>query len=1527
MKNCTYTVNNTTNNITYDSYAALWNALTDITQWADFDDILYSKTLRQEEQFNKLIALKQEYKPKANASNINGEPDFDNSILSFLDSPDCAINGQRLIVPLSDADYIKAMTQKIMADTSHPRTEQESRAMAEHILLQWRNVIKQDAMLLHQMYTDKVIAQPDKDAADFIDNHKAKIAGTRFNEPLLTQLFEGLRNNFYKREKGKYSDSKVVSNITLSAKINDTAREVVGHVDHLFIGQDGTLHLYLFKTTSELPIHWADIKRTKYKYQLAFLKRMLAYNGIYVNNIDLNIVPVQIIYSNDFKNIDGIKVLNVERYSSRYNSPEYAMAKYDKRVGQMISDHTVPNVISNKVIDKANETNELIFPELNFKREGYLGQSARMWIARAPSIDPTGTEPLVISEDSEGYVVTINGVEHRITSRKERNKNQEIFELVQKHASEFEDYKSYTTQRIKDALRNGFKKGFLSFEGIKRFEAPSRRLSLVFHKYFSEYEEGDEDPVTHVKEKIYDWEMVEDVIDSNVIVFKNKKSGEYDFVVLSAFDINARNTFCKGNHILGSYVGNTDQRRSELSNDWGNIEAIRAMSLINEIIPSLKDAKLGTLHVVSALGENYFRSFNIGQLSRDHYQKILGVVNKENSGVNIANHFIEAEFNNPIDLLMQEYLRATEGQPEYVVNRLAQYGFSELDTTQSKYQQIQTLQHIIQQIFNLSSDLQNPEEFQRALESTTGFKNQLAKLLDLTTKAYSYATGQTVTTMTNLQPLDTHFFTALTVPDPNIQIVVRNLQITHDNIAGEFLKEYDRSMFANYYKQIGYSDAQNFIIGNQASQFKNLYELDVHTGKKTMNFKNPYDYSNDLTSHERELLKQVLYKLTWINTNGNFKFKDWKDPGIAQYVKEHPEYLWVPLLRASQATTVQSKDAVLAKLKNSFKRLRNATERFDEFVNGMTPEERQLFGGDDQNFYKMRLRNPFELSMPGNDMNEVIKSRANLLKKYGPEFFETNVENILVEVLVKHITTTQFNKLITGTKAFLLQLQLTGDFGGNMEVVQKERKWLEDYLKVNTFHVAIMSEQEKKVIGVINPIKHVVTHMLVGGNLVGMVRDTLEGIQQNFLRSVTKLNTDLKPSNVTKAYKMVMVEAMYDRKLAMLLSKLCLKYRISNTDVGRIGERAKTGRTGILNYTNTLYTTLRCPDFANRMTLFVARCLQDGSWDSFSLDKDDNLVYDWKKDARYSIYAQGLKSNPNYKESAARYLSAVRQHNIDHPENPISPDEGLPEPYSNEQVLYIRNLGDNIYGSYDKGKKAMYEHTSYGMVFGMFTSWFNGIINNYFMKAQKNGAFGLLEEQEVDDQGRPLFFDKDYNITTEDTGIKVLKHVPMIVQGIFPTIGTLSKMYVRGNGSPTERIQMLREYLNANAHEKANIHQFLYNLLFWLISSLLIKLANEWYTGYKKNEMKENSLIANLFVEILTKGAVRSAEQYKGPINILQFIGENMNSPTYSQPVQLGKDVLQAMTLDSNAAKRILYDSSGIFRSSRDSWNALLAKE
>jgi len=146
-----------------------------------------------------------------------------------------------------------------------------------------------------------------------------------------------------------------------------------------------------------------------------------------------------------------------------------------------------------------------------------------------------------------------------------------------------------------------------------------------------------------------------------------------------------------------------------------------------------------------------------------------------------------------------------------------------------------------------------------------------------------------------------------------------------------------------------------------------------------------------------------------------------------------------------------------------------------------------------------------------------------------------------------------------------------------------------------------------------------------------------------------------------------------------------------------------------------MYSTLRGPDFLNRMTLFVAKCMHDGSWEAFSLDQNGNLKYDWTKDERFKAFKYGAKGSKEYLKARALYFSQVKKYNEDHLDAPINMTDNLPEPYSKREINAIRALGDNIYGSYDTSKKAMAEHRAYGFLFGSFSTWMNGIVNNYFM--------------------------------------------------------------------------------------------------------------------------------------------------------------------------------------------------------------------
>lgn len=1501
---------------TFNSYSELLNYLYEYfgkdennNKLRDISDIVYSKTLKQDTVIDKLERISKTREMKSPSSLIDGEPTIDGAIniLQFLDMPQCNIQRNPLVTPYNVDDYRANSIEDLQKEGY---SEKEATKMVDQEIANWE-YIKEDAKFIHGLADSTNIWI--KDEAEYLEKIKDKLPDRM--KDVAISLRDQFKNTWAK-EKGSVSNAKSKQGVNIISKVKGFDQDLLGHIDWLFVGEDGTLHLNLIKVSTQNSKDWVAVKRQKYKYQLAFLSQMLAYNGFDVKNIELNIIPVKLIYGNNGRVLKAY-VQSTEHFSTRSSDPEYAMHKYKRAAKYFIQDNFIPDHVSSEPITRALEVSRAIFPTVNLRSNG-IGQSAQEWIKFAPVEDPTNIEPLIIkrvNERDHAYEVTLNGKVYNIKSSKEKERNPEILKLVTDHLNKLEDEKGYSTQRVKEAIKNSYDKGFMTFSTTAGLKGNSIQLESVLRKYIMDYTENEK-----TGERTYKWKLLDNLLDANCLLFLNTETNTLDIVTLSTFDVRAKAILRHGtNNILGCYRRNSES--INLESDYGNIETVRTMELLNEVIPHLGDnIKLGTIGILSSTNGAPYRCYNIGEFNKKYFNNIITVVNQENPNLHIQNNFSKnnTSFVDPVEEILDEFLNITNNKSESYTKEYNQLGFEELKSANNLTSKLQALENILLRIQNSGwASYADPRNLEAALnQSNEGLSKNMAKLYQLVSKAYLQLRNETPSNVNSFNDIQANFFTAPTVNDENLRIIVNNLQLTHDTVAEEFLKEYEKTIpniFKSFYDQNKYSQAQNMLIGNQASQFSNV----IDNENSYFSFKNPYDPYNDLKPHEREMLKKVLFQIDKINRNGNSQFSSPTDSKIPNYIKAHPEYLFIPMERASNATKRQTKEGILSGMRNFTRAIMKASTAFDEFVEGITPEEREIMGKDSDSFYRMHLKNPFSLTMPSSNrsLHDVERTRLNMLSKYGKGFFETNVENILIDFLAKHISTTQYNKLLVASKALMLELHLTGNYNGNREVVEKEIKWIQDYLKVNVFQTSIMSPTEKKIVGVISPIKHIVTHMLLGGNLISAVRDSMEGAEQNFIRSVIKLNTDITPKEVSSAYAYVFTHSSSNAMAQNLLSKLCLKYRISNTDVGRISERAKSNRTGILNWENIMYSTLRGPDFLNRMTLFVAKCIHDGVWDSFSLDKDGNLKYDWTKDKRFKALNEAPQNSPEYKKAKSLYFSRINEYNEEHPDNPIEmPDEGLPvlpEPYSRRSINAIRALGDNIYGSYDKGKKAMAEHRSYGFLFGSFSTWMNGIINNYFLPTQRNGVSQLQQKQEVDEQGRKLFFTDTMEITTEDTGIPVLKNVPIQIQGIFPTIGELAAI------CQDEGFKAAYSYLKGNPMIKANVLKLGSDALFSALFALLFgAILNPAYKDYKKN-MKDNPVLQNLLAEILYKGSSRAYSQFNGPINIIEFFGENMNPPYYTAPVQVIKDAWTGLIGDKSW-KYLLFDNTGLTRTFKD---------
>ena len=1479
-------------------------------------DIVYSKDPYKDSIITRIGEVKYDYIMTTSrvASTYDDELGGDGSILSyqeFIEDPACLIDGVPLVRPYNKEEFRKREIDSLVHDKGYTE-EAATKEVDTH--LENMDQFKKDSVVFHKIIDGFGVISTKTKPSDYVRAVSEVVDGTPFEGK--TSMLEGIKSqmeNFvnqyiYHTQVGPV----IIGNVGLKAKIEALGKELVGHIDYLSVDSSGTLHVYNFKASQQTMNNWSKDKWKKYNYGMAFLKQMLAYNGIPVKNIELNIVPVHMTYSED-GDLEKVTIGAPQNISVN-RTGDYMLGQYDKHARHFIPSNVSIPKVSIETFDKADELFQNTFPILNMRSEG-IHRSAIELIKHAPEAGEA--EPLVIREvnDEKGrWEVIIGGKSYRPKSNKNKNINQEILDIVVENLNEIEDDTLQTVHTLKEAIR---KMNQVTEHGVyvpesdiidklKGLSSSRGFIKTMLDVYFNDIEWGPADPRTGKRSMTYRWKLRDELLDYNIILMENKETGQLDIISLSSFDCNAEIPFGKGRHtLLGAFK--TDVQTNTLRGDYGNAEVIRAIILLNQILPTMdmENIKLGRVKVLSHNGNS--RNYAIGDITKNYLPEIIDTVSKE-SDIEFPNNFRnlkKEQFIDPLDAVLYEFALLTQAKGEGQMMEYSPDKFqalADLVGSDEDYKKTVVLKELLNSLY-LKLPTKKFDEIARYANGQMGHGNEqkLCRLYRVISDAYHHYTGERLNYEMELTDVYRHMSTTNHIPNQNIRIVTDNLAATYNSIATEVEQYHAKNMrgfIMEFLKAKGYGLAQNATLGNEASLFDNMFERDEQNNK-TLRFKNPWT-DGSLKPEEAKFLKQALYQFYLIRNKGTdvHGFGSYDSPAIPKFISESAggfKYLWCPLMRASNSTRVmQNLDANTWKgrAKRVWNVIKNPEQYYDEQVERLTEQERNLIRqGLEADKEKLGyVHNMFDI---GDEMDRA-GTRQEFIDAQGVDFFETNIENILVEYLSKQVECTKLKDFMIGTRSLLFQLTLMGEESGNSEIMEREIKYIRDFLKVNVFNTTIKSETGRVLTGALAGVRSQVTLMNLGGNMISFFRDVFQGFEENFMRTVTKLNTDIDAKTLSEAYAYVVTHGMTNTMNINLLSKLQTRYRLSNIDLAST-ESLKVGRGGITNYRNWAYATLRRPDFLNRMTLFVARCMKDGCWEGWEI-QDDILIYNWKKDKRFKALVDGTpKDSAEYKQAKALYMSKAREWNAEHPEqqidlNPETAETFLPAPYSDKEILAVKEVADNIYGAYDKSLKSMGEHTTLMWFFGMYTTWMNGIWNNYFMKPGKYSANRSNVEQQTDEAGNPLFLDEDGGVTTVDTGMPLYHNVPTIVQGIAYTLRDI--YYITKDGG----LQAMKDYISANPTVRASLAKLLSDMLVTLLLFSIFKFAlDPAYKDYKK-AMKDNPVIANLATEILYKAGGRSYDSFRGPLNFKDWLGDNTASPMYEVNLKVMQDGLKVVT-------------------------------
>lgn len=1546
MKDCNYTlVGKRQYNHSYDELIKILKRSPQLAY-----DILYSKDYnRQTRVVDKLSELKEQGKRKFRkefsdrVDVINGCAEINASgytTQSFIDSGLYVDQYGKQIMPVLQVDdYIERM--KSLYEQKGLTKDQ----VDQHISIlknSWKR-IAEDGRDLHKIILkqgkETSYSQTEDNTKGTSFEHLSDVIHDQVYDDIFSQVYLG--NGKESRELGDDSSPVILKNLNLSAKLIGRDDTITGHIDYIVVKPNGSVEVFNIKSSHESPAFWDQAKKEKYRNEFALLSRILQYNGINTNDIRFNIIPVTFKYDDQFQNINNITVNRAECYS--HNKGAFVMQESMKLAQRFIASNAETITINDSSIDTVNKQLSAVFPKKDIKADGitstieeYIDKNWSYWIQ--------GEQP------DTGWNLSIDGTVYHVKSSEVRSRNKEAVEIVRQN---------------QDKLL-GVDSGKLSARGIvnqigefRRFGYPkfgNDYLDRLFLPYF-------EKSVVKVngKDKYnYLWQVVKnDTLENcNIIMFKNSLTGQANFVTLSGLNLDQMHSFDGRTNILGFHLndlqGMDNQGRQLMKSTYGNIETMRTMFLINEIIPQLgDDVKLGDLTIIGGLGGTIQSQQYPIQLVVSNFVKAQEVLNKKDPNLNISNNFSMIEHISPVSLLINEFWDILHESPnlgntdfeslkelisgsdvdglQHLINGTA---VDSLASAESTDVQIQRLEELIKKLNTILSQQQVSLSPDAIINYATGQdkladpeRNELVinccKLLLNASITLDRLSGIIRISEKDLSETERLFARPQNISNSQVRIISKLLQDAIHSISNKLEPQVSDFNLAclEYYEAKGYSKARNAIIGDQSRVFKHLYQqIDDE-----LFFKNPYDPASDLDADDRKFLKKALFEINKIRfKDNNFAYKSENDPALKSFIKSTPGYLWVPLEKASSSTKWSNP----GKYFDDFKRrvqgyCKNPTLFFKEMYEDILSEEdEEKINSDIEN---MQAYNRFRIAEP-TISGQPRKGRQRLFETYGKDYFETNLQNLVIDYSYKNLQEEEMNKMLTRAKGILLQLKLTGVRENDTDKFAKTIKHIDDYLKTAVFNRSIMEESSKRIIARLQPLRKAVSTAYIAASPIAAIRDTFGGFLSNVVRSMTKYRTDIDAKDVMWAYQFVLRQGVHSAMTIDLLDKLNSKYLISNINIEQQQEGYKTNRGGITNAGNWAYATLRKPDFLNRMVLFMGKLKHDNSHRAYSI-VDGKLVYNWRMDGRFDLLASNDKSNMEaYNKQKALYLSQIMKFNEENPgaNLPVSLDTNLPDGYTQSQIDEIKNLGDTIYGSYNRSTKAMYENLALGSQFGVFSTWMNGIYDVYLGK-RRESSYETQQVQKEDENGNKLWIDDNGNITTENTGVPYLTDIPLIVQGVWRTLhDTVSELY-HGRGWKGIKENIINNPMQMRNLKRIGSDLLVALLLYWLFE----EVVNPAYKEHKKKGDGKD-VLTNAAIELLYKGSSSSFEEFKGPLPILDYIMNNTSPASVKWGAKVYNDIggflfgdttFGELVTKSQALPRSLQDTYKMYK--RDTINGI----
>ena len=1275
---------------------------------------------------------------------------------------------------------------------------------------------------------------------------------TSFIQSAIQQLIQ-VRSSIYKvTDCGPdYKQVAFFPNYSVTADIIGTDRKLYSNIDLIVVDAQGVPHIYLFKTSSKLQANQPNVVDLKRDYYLAFDRQLLESKGYDMSQSSLNIVPIHMEVNED---TGTVKKLSFEPAVDRRtvlradgtNGLTHRVGRLAEDAQAVIASDYNFKQINGGIADEVNQTLFKFFPKRDL---AITMESARVnGFIKSSSIRPSANPDYSYEFDDR-----VTGLTVYVKESTPIKNNVELREKVYEYLKKREEAKFESSRYFISGIGKMVRRD-LSLDTLASRSQGVGSLTVNLSKYSGG---------SWSKLNIMALEEL------GIISLQNKITGQIDFLILSdEQNLNEEVNLGLGTSILGSFKKNfqVENDKGLLTSTLGNIQLIKLMSALN----------------LMAEKDDVFRTFQIGDI------KVLNVYSGKSTLVQpkvlrhsfaqlcketgIKNNLGQMTWLSDLEMI-KNGVKSLLASKTLENNKDLTNFFSELEKT-NPHKEKEILEQLIKFKEILESNyayLQTDWHNARLAKGSRSVDivnlwlliNQSIVYIKSGYFAQSKSIGK-IGSIDNKTLLEGRYTaTPDNLSDKNLSKVVSLVRESFVLIRDEFSNFQEPFLYKvvkPFHRAKGYGNIQDKLIGNQ-SMYRNLFREKDGKIIGQMMFKNPYDSSSNLDPDERAFLKKVL----WIINKRRFNIKTQEDNKKVDELKKLDKWYWVPLMKGTMSSRLSSGMAGDA-IKNEFENIKSGLQRSKQIFQQReedvyTEEDKRL---SDEHIERYEMYNRFSAS------EENSQTRQELLNSEDISFWETNVENIVLNYELAYIRKEILDEVLPIVKSYRIVLEAYGDI--TRVDMSDNVEYLKNFVKQAVYNRLSLSDEEKSITKHMMGVKQMTSLMMVAGNIVAPIRDVLDGMWKTigiFVGDTWGANKGFTKKDYLWAMGKLMRMDMNTIKLCEALNK---RLGITNFDINILAKRARTGRHGIFNFRDKLFWTSTAGDYFNRMSLLLAKMHYDGCFEACKFD--EGFEYDIKKDQRFEVYVNNKTNDSRYKEQRALYLSVIREFN-EQGYNLKAEDMTLPLPYTPKEINIIKSFADRMYGYYDHDVKMQAERTALGMVALQFATYLTAMKTQWFAspgmrdslkrvhKTDEDGNL-LYWKEEKDDEGNTI-----YVPTTEDTGDPITELGQTYMEGIFWTVyeffQDIGRLGIPGAINHIKELDI----------KKQNLRSLAYQLFMWMILGSIIKyLLSLWKENRKadKSPYTIQKALGDEVHSVASRAIIGSLDNF----DILDAIGGNI---------------------------------------------------